>query len=421
MFRSSGPLDPTTINTKVSPVLSAFSVKPVDYNYKPCDYVRTFGKVEDPFYVINLAKIVEQYLKWMEFLPQVKPFYAVKCNPNPAIIKLIDALGGGFDCASKAEIQLVQSLGVSGNNIIYANPCKQRSHVQYASKVNVDVTTFDNTAELAKMRRSAPHTKLLLRIITDDSKSICQLGDKFGAHIEDCPELLKQAKDHGLDVIGVSFHVGSGCRDTNAFCKAIHSAHRVFSYAKDQGFNPHVLDIGGGFPGTDDAEVSFEEIANAISPLLQKLFSDVDIIAEPGRFFAAASHSLFCNVIGKREQPNADADQPQVLYYLNDGIYQSFNCILFDHAQVSLIPTNKRTTLTETAKVFGPSCDALDCIADRVQLPRLETGDWFYIPNFGAYTVSAASNFNGFHTARMNYVYSHVKGTYGFPFDSTQL
>lgn len=409
MFRSSGPIDPTTINSKILPVLQEFSVKPVESKYDPLDYVRTFGKSEEPFYVVDLANVVRQYAKWTQLLPQVKPFYAVKCNPNPALIKLILALGGGFDCASKAEIQLVKSLGASGNDIIYANPCKQRSHIRYANKENVNVTVFDNVAELAKMRRASPSTKLLLRIITDDSKSVCQLGDKFGASIEDCPELLRSAREQGLDVAGVSFHVGSGCGDTNAFVKALHSAHQVFQFARAEGFDPQVLDIGGGFPGTDDTPVSFDQIARVISPLLNKLFSGIDIIAEPGRYFAAASHTLFCNVIAKRVQPNAVDGDPNVLYYLNDGIYQSFNCILFDHAQVTLLPVkNMADRPLQKARVFGPSCDALDCIADRCHLPRLEVGEWLFVRDFGAYTVSAASSFNGFKTVRMHYVYSEV-------------
>lgn len=130
-------------------------------------------------------------------------FLAVKCNPDPMVVKMLAALGTGFDCASKAEIEQVLNLGVEPSRIIYANPCKQRSFIRYSQKHNVRKMTFDNAEELYKIKALYPEAELVLRILTDDSNSLCQLGLKFGAPLETTGRLLRLARELNLNVIGV--------------------------------------------------------------------------------------------------------------------------------------------------------------------------------------------------------------------------
>jgi ornithine decarboxylase len=119
------------------------------------------------------------------------------------VVKLLASLNTGFDCASKAEIQQVLALGVDPGRIIYANPCKQASYIRYAAQQNVAKMTFDNAEELYKIKMLYPDAELVLRILTDDSKSLCQLGLKFGAPLETVDHLLRVAKELELNVIGV--------------------------------------------------------------------------------------------------------------------------------------------------------------------------------------------------------------------------
>ena len=100
---------------------------------------------------------------------------AVKCNNEPAILDLLAKHGLGFDCASKGEIQTILNLGVPPNRIIFANPCKQTSHVKYASANSVSMMTFDNEQELHKIKSTYPDAQLVIRIRVDDSKSVCQV------------------------------------------------------------------------------------------------------------------------------------------------------------------------------------------------------------------------------------------------------
>lgn len=300
--------------------------------------------LEEPFYTVDLGDIVYKYKLWKLNMSRIHPFYAVKCNDSPLILELLAALGTGFDCASKAEIEAVLSMGVDPSRIIYANPCKTGSFIKHAASVGVNAMTFDNEMELHKTKSLHPDAQMVLRIRVDDSSSICRLGIKFGCNVDDASHLLQVAKQLGINVIGVSFHVGSGCLDANAYYKAIELANHVFMIGKRIGFTFTLLDIGGGFPGSRGPYASFEEIAAVVNKALDIYFpvdSGIKIIAEPGRFFVASAFTLITNIIAKREVmiPNeGELEERTFMYYLSDGVYGSFNCLIFDHAEVTPYP-----------------------------------------------------------------------------------
>uniref|UniRef100_F6Y6I2 Ornithine decarboxylase n=1 Tax=Monodelphis domestica TaxID=13616 RepID=F6Y6I2_MONDO len=339
---------------------------------------------KDAFYVADLGDILKKHLRWYKALPRVTPFYAVKCNDSRAILKTLAAVGAGFDCASKTEIQLVQSLGVPPGRIIYANPCKQVSQIKYAANNGVQMMTFDSEVELMKVARAHPKAKLVLSIATDDSKAVCRLSVKF-----------------------------------ETFVQAVSDARCVFDMGAEFGFNMYLLDIGGGFPGSEDVKLKFEEISSVINPALDKYFppdSGVRIIAEPGRYYVASAFTLAVNIIAKKlvlkEQTGSDdedeANDQTFMYYVNDGVYGSFNCILFDHAHVKPL-LQKRPKPDEkyySSSIWGPTCDGLDRIVERCDLPEMHVGDWMLFENMGAYTVAAASTFNGFQRPTIYYVMS---------------
>jgi ornithine decarboxylase len=398
---------------------------------------------EDPehnaFYVVNLSDVVLKRRQWSQLLPRVQPYYAVKCNPDKEVLKTLALMGVNFDCASRPEIEAVMALGVTTDRIIYSNPCKQKSHLSFARDVGVNLSVFDDVAELYKFRECHPRCKLLVRIFVDDKNSVCQFSMKFGAKEADVPKLLTVAKQLELDVVGVHFHVGSGCYDLESYASALHAADRVFKVAEQIGFQMNTLDIGGGFPGSwsargdDGSGVTFAKIAAKMQPMLDEMFplGKVRLIAEPGRYFVASSHTLVVNVIGLRkfEVPIDDSNKEcdissptsplpasrkhcKFSYYVNDGLYGAFNNIMFDHAHVKPVPLSP-TPETSFANqphypstIFGPTCDGIDCIIKDYALPELNVGDWIYFSNMGAYTKAAASQFNGFPVARSYYYLS---------------
>uniref|UniRef100_A0A8C5VLD5 Ornithine decarboxylase n=1 Tax=Microcebus murinus TaxID=30608 RepID=A0A8C5VLD5_MICMU len=362
---------------------------------------------KDAFYVADLGDILKKHRRWLKALPRVAPFYAVKCNDSRAVVKTLATMGTGFDCASKTEIRLVQK------RVIYANPCKQVSQIKYAANNGVQMMTFDSEAELMKVARAHPKAKLVLQIATDDSKAVCRLRVKFGATLKTSRLLLEWAKELNIDVIGVSFHVGSGCTDPETFVQAISDM------GAEVDFSMYLLDTGGGFPGSEDVKLKFEEITSVVNPALDKYFpsdSGVRIIAEPGRYYVASAFTLTVNIVAKKivlkEQIGSDdedeSNEQTFMYYVNDGVYGSFNCILYDHAHVKPL-LQKRPKPDEkyySSSIWGPTCDGLDRIVEHCDLPKMHVGDWMLFENMGAYTVAAAFTFNGFQRPTIYYVMS---------------
>jgi len=395
------------------------------------------------FYLVNLGAVVEKWFQWTKLFPRIEPFYAMKSNPDLQIVRTLHFLGTGFDCASKAELDEAIGVGVPPAKIIFANPCKGKEHILFAKEVGVEMMTFDSMDELGKIHSLYPSAKLVLRILPDDSHSLMPFGTKFGASFKEAIKLIDQCKNLAADLIGVSFHVGSGCFSSMAWISAIDLARKVFDEAEKIGFKMTLLDIGGGWPGTDNGPLILEDMNEAICRHIDQLFpSQVRVIAEPGRFFCTACYTLAVTVTSRRERyittnkpenkpevlgdhgstpseehrdtKHSSTDNPppveaseqkqeiedsgtgkEVLYYLSDGVYGSFNNIVFDHARPSPA-TFKNSEVTRKSCLFGPTCDSIDVICKDIDLPELEIGDWLYFMNMGAYTVASASSFNGF-------------------------
>lgn len=357
----------------------------------------------DHFMVCDLERVRQRFDFWQQQLPRVQPFYAVKCNNDPRILELLASLGCGFDCASWPEIETALSL-VEPDNIIFANPCKQQSHVTKARENNVPLIVFDNSDELAKISELYPEAQCVLRLATDDKDAVCQLSCKFGAQIREVPSLLAQARAYDLDVVGVSFHCGSGNANITAYQGALDDSYIAFELAAQAGFNPKLLNIGGGFPGCSNDDDIFVDITNGMQ--FDDFDDDVRIIAEPGRFFVASAQTLATRVFALKQHANGR------VYYINDGVYGSFNSMLYDHARPIArkfvapdnVNANSKTPELFASTIFGPTCDGLDCVAKNVALPQMARDDWFIFDNMGAYTNVGGSEFNGMSRPTFEYV-----------------
>lgn len=183
-------------------------------------------------------------------MPNVAPFYAIKCNDDAAIVKTLADRGAQFDCASMNEISLALKAGATPDDIIFANPVKQIAHLRFAREQGVQMMTFDCVEELDKVKRFHPDALMLLRIATDDRASVCRFSAKFGAHPDSVGRILQHARDIGVRVCGVSYHVGSGCYDVQTYRSAVERAASAFRVAESLNAPMCVLDIGGGFPGS---------------------------------------------------------------------------------------------------------------------------------------------------------------------------
>ncbi|CAM9710660.1 unnamed protein product [Scytosiphon promiscuus] len=228
-------------------------------------------EVSDAFFAVDVECVLHKYRRWHECFPRVKPFYAVKCNPNSEVVRVLASTPGcGFDCASPAEMDQVLECGVDPSRIIYANPCKDMAALEHAFSAGIATMTFDSKDELYKIRqlldlreKATPASvraavQMVLRLRVPDSYSDCPLGEKYGAAEAACSELITLAVELGLPLVGVSFHCGSGCQNAQAYPEALIVAKSLFDLAARQGATLTLLDIGGGFPGWDGSECVYD-------------------------------------------------------------------------------------------------------------------------------------------------------------------
>jgi ornithine decarboxylase len=361
---------------------------------------RALAEIEapTPYLACDLDTVADRYQRLTAALPDVHCFYAMKCNSTPEVLRTLAALGSGFEVASFGELRALQRIGVDPADVLYSNPVKPPAHVAAAHAAGLWRFSFDSEGELYKLAEHAPGSAVYIRLRVDDSTSIFPLSRKFGAEAHEARALLLLARKLGLRPHGITFHVGSQCGTTSAWRQAIAAAGRLMARLADDGLTLAMLNLGGGFPARYVERVpSVRQIADAIYPALDELlpYRPAMVAAEPGRHLVAESAVLVASVLGREVRAGEN------WIYLDVGTYnglmetqQTVNQWRFplwssrpDHAVVPPLPFT----------VTGPSCDSSDTMFYGVNLPStIDVGDRLYIGSAGAYTLSYASDFNGF-------------------------
>ncbi len=350
-------------------------------------------RFETPFMVISLNKVQENYLYLKKQLPRVKVFYAMKANSTPEVLLQLANLGSNFDVASPGEMRALNALGISGSRMVYANPVKTLSGIKLAHDLGVDKFTFDDESEIYKLASYAPGAKVLVRVRVENKDAVVNLNEKFGAAPMQALQLLQLAKDNGLIPAGICFHVGSQSLSADAYITALEMCRELFDKAEIQGMHLTALDIGGGLPVPNEKveAVDVDSMTDILREKLDELFPDTEIWSEPGRFMCGTAVNLVTSVIGTKMRNG------QPWYVLDDGLYGSFNGLMFDHWNFKMkMPADKAQEKAVPSTFVGPSCDSIDVVARDLPAPKLEIGDRIMVPNIGAYSTSAATSFNGF-------------------------
>ena len=360
-----------------------------------------------PLVVVDHKVLRDNYAEFRKYIPRAQVYYAVKANSAPEIVRTFYEAGGSFDVASVAEFlnvhENVKDLPDEArqafiwDRIIYANPIKAIATLEQLDRYK-PLVTYDNHEEVIKIARHAPHAGLVLRLRVPNTGSMVELSSKFGALPGEAVDLIAFAHNNRLEVEGLSFHVGSQCTNVENYIQALHLSSSVFQEAKARGYELKLLDIGGGFPAHyDDTVPALKILAQAINPEVDRLFPlPIEILAEPGRFLVASAATAVAQIIGKTVRGG------KLCYYLDDGVYQTYSGVIFDHCQYPLKSFKKGPT--QICSVFGPTCDALDTIGLAEQLPDLDLGEFVYAPNIGAYSAASSTFFNGFPPAKIVHV-----------------
>jgi ornithine decarboxylase len=362
-----------------------------------------------PLFVVDHDELRRNYATFKKHLPRVQAYYAVKANPDPAIVKTLFDAGASFDVASMPEFHIVheyikdmpdkQRQAWIWDKIIYANPIKANETLQELNPYK-PLVTYDNHEEIRKIKKYAPQAGLALRLKVPNTGAMVELSSKFGAAPGEAVDLILAADKVGLTVEGISFHVGSQTTNFKNYVAAINLAANIFKEAKDHGYTKmNLLDIGGGFPAPyDDTVKPFRELASIINRELDRLFpKNIQILAEPGRFLCATAATAVSKIIGKAVR------EGKLCYYVNDGVYHTFSGVIFDHCHYHMKSFKRGPT--QICSVFGPTCDALDVVSMAEELPGdLQLGDLLYSEQIGAYSHASSTYFNGFPPATVVHI-----------------
>ncbi len=386
-------------------VLESLSETAISSVYRSAKPVISFDEAESlasqfgsPLLVASRTALLRNYEALRSSLPGVEFFYAAKANPVEAVLRPLCEVGSSVDVCSFGEMQAALKAGFTPEMMIHTHPCKTVQNLTSCYAAGLRWFTFDNENEIPKLARHAADANLLLRLAVSSSSSLINLSAKFGAFEPDAVRLMLAAREAGLTVRGMSFHVGSQCRAPEDFHTALCQARRIWDRAAAAGIELEVLDIGGGLPAPyRDAVLSLDVYCRSLAGALDETFGDmaVRIIAEPGRGLVADTMSLITRVIGKSVRGGS------TWYIIDDGLYGSFSGQMFDHVEYPLIARNDDDRPLLPCVVAGPTCDSSDVVARDQMLPDLDIGELLLVPTMGAYTCASASNFNGLDMARI--------------------
>lgn len=348
--------------------------------------------IETPFLLMDREKVKEKASLIGQNIRNSKVFYAVKANPDIEVIKLADKLGMGFEIASEGELKLLSSIGVEPERIISSNPVKTFKFLKMAASYGVSYFAYDSEDEADKMARFLPGCNVYVRLSVPNEGSEWPLSKKFGVEIDKAAELLFYARKKGLNPVGVTFHVGSQCTNIYNWNSALDKARALWDIAEEKGIKLSLLNIGGGYPIKYTKNVvDVDAIEKNVDRLIREKFPrDVKIIIEPGRAVVGDAGIFVTSVIGKANR--GDDNWLHIDVGVFNGLMESVGGIKYSY----IVETSRQARHKKKWTVAGPSCDSFDVIDKNVNLPEPETGGLILILSGGAYTISYASEFNGF-------------------------
>jgi len=354
-------------------------------------------RYDRPFLLVDPTIVRTKARRFKAAMPRVQPHYAVKANPHPTVLRTLIEEGVGFEIASIAELDLLLELGVPAEEIYYSNPVKSRAYLEYAAAKGVQWYVLDCVEELRKIVAIKPDASLYVRIEVSNVGSDWPLSGKFGAQAPEVDEIIDEAVRLHADLAGVTFHVGSQCRNPENWRAGLESAKRVFRSMKLKGLRPRLLNLGGGYPVRHTKPIpSIETIADVVNRGLAAFGPEVRVMAEPGRYLVSDAAWFVCRVVGTATRGG------KRWAYLDAGM---FGGIIETTEGLQYDVITERDGRLSPYTVAGPTCDSVDVVMREQLLPDdLQADDFVFIPNAGAYTTAYASNFNGFPLPEVRFV-----------------
>jgi ornithine decarboxylase len=360
---------------------------------------REAGRDSAPCLVVDLDVVRDNYFAFSKALPDTRVFYAVKANPAPEVLSLLASLGSCFDCASTVEIEQALAAGASPDRVSFGNTIKKERDIFRAYELGVRLFAVDCEAEVEKIARAAPGSKVFCRMLCNGAGAEWPLSRKFGCDAEMAPRVLELAHRLGLEAHGLSFHVGSQQRNPRMWNRALQQAAGVFRELAERGINLQMVNLGGGFPTKYLKRVStVRTYGDAIFSALRRHFGNriPETIIEPGRGMVGNAGVIEAEVVLISKKHDDDKVK---WVYLDIG---KFNGLAETMDEMIRYPirTDFDADPREPCVLAGPTCDSVDVLYEKEPylLPvSLEIGAKVLIEGTGAYTTTySAVGFNGF-------------------------
>jgi len=347
-------------------------------------------RVPTPSLLVDLRGVKENFRRIKEAFGGFKVFYAVKANDDERILKALAEEGAGFEVASVEELKKVLSAGGKAEKVISSNPVKPEEFVDFAKFVGVDLFAVDSFAEVEKIRRVAPRSRVYVRLAVPNEGSEWPLTRKFGLGVEEALQVLEYSAQLGLVPYGITFHVGSQCNNLQNWFNAVKLSARLWELARGKGIKLFMLNAGGGLPVRYYNEaLKPEDVAYYLKGLLRKYFplTPPELQIEPGRAVVGDQGLMVVKVVGKAKRGEEN------WLYVDTGV---FNGLAEALGGIRYPTYLRREGELKEWTLGGVSCDSMDVIAKGLYLPEPEVGDRLFLLSAGAYTTVYASRFNGF-------------------------
>jgi len=351
-----------------------------------------------PTLVLDTELVAQQFRALKAGLGRADIHYAVKANPERAVIETLVAEGSHFDAASRGEIELCLGLGARPETISFGNTIKKPVDIAFAYGAGITLFAADSDMELEKIAAHAPGVEVYIRLLMGTTEADWPLSRKFGTMESEVNALLAYAVHLGLKPVGLSFHVGSQTRRAEMWRDTLDRVANVWASAREAGFDLSLINIGGGFPAFYGEAIDAPEVyAAAVMDMVEPRFPGATrIMAEPGRGMVAEAGMIAAEVllVSKKSQ-----DDLHRWVYLDIGKFSGL-AETMDEAIRYQFTTDRDHEEHGPCILAGPSCDSADVLYEKrpVQLPMgLTCGDKIIIRNCGAYTTTYSSvAFNGF-------------------------
>lgn len=368
---------------------------------------RIAAEVGTPCYVYAQSVVTEAYDRFSRVLsdtlaPRPAPLicYALKANPNLAVIRALAARGAGADVVSEGEIRRALAVGVPPEKIVFAGVGKTRTEMSFALEQGIHQFNVESLPEMDALDASARDlgrvAPVALRVNPDvdagthDKISTGRAGDKFGIDVKDLPDVLDRlaALPH-LSLKGLAIHIGSQVGDLAPFRAAFTRIAEIYRGLRTEGWPVSRLDLGGGLGIVyrDEALPDLGAYARLVAETVGDLGAELTF--EPGRQLVGNAGVLVTRTIYVKQ------GRVRPFVVIDAGMNDLIRPALYDawHEIVPICAPGGDAEAIEV-DVVGPVCETGDTFAQARSLYPVSEADLLAFRSAGAYGATMSSTYN---------------------------